>query len=58
LRASHSWPFTFTAAIDLNQDGTDELVVEASYRNGIAYKIISATGGKFAEIYTSYYRGQ
>jgi hypothetical protein len=48
----------FTAAIDLNQDGSDELVIEASYRNGTAYKIISATGAKYAEIYTSYYRGQ
>ncbi len=48
----------FTAAIDLNQDGSDELVIEASYRNGTAYKIISATGSKYAEIYTSYYRGQ
>src|SRR4029078_11733806 len=47
-----------TAAIDLNQDGTDELVVEASYRNGTAYKVISATASKYAEIYTSYYRGQ
>jgi len=48
----------FTAAIDLNQDGSDELVIEASYRNGTAYKIISAAGGKYDEIYTSYYRGQ
>jgi len=47
-----------TAAIDLNQDGTDELVVEASYRNGTAYKVISASAGKYSEIYTSYYRGQ
>ena len=48
----------FTAAVDLNQDGSDELVVEASYRKGTAYKIISATGSKYAETYTSYYRGQ
>ena len=48
----------FTAAIDLNQDGSDELVVEASYRNGTAFKVISPTGGKYAEVYTSYYRGQ
>ena len=47
-----------TAAVDLNQDGTDELVVEASYRNGTAYKVISATAGKYSDIYTSYYRGQ
>ena len=47
-----------TAAIDLNQDGSDELVVEASYRNGTAYKVISATAGRYAEVYTSYYRGQ
>ena len=48
----------FTAAIDLNQDGSDELVVEASYRNGTAFKVISATAGKYADIYTSFYRGQ
>jgi hypothetical protein len=47
-----------TAAIDLNQDGTDELVVEASYRNGTAYKVISATAGKYSDAYTSDYRGQ
>lgn len=45
------------AAIDLNQDGTDELVVEATYHNGTAYKVISATGNKYQEVYTSYYRG-
>jgi hypothetical protein len=48
----------FTAAIDLNQDGSDELVVEASYRNGTAFKVISSTAGKYADVYTSYYRGQ
>jgi hypothetical protein len=47
-----------TAATDLNQDGSDELVVEASYRNGTAYKVISATAGKYFDIYTTYYRGQ
>jgi hypothetical protein len=47
-----------TAAIDLNQDGSDELIVEASYRNGTAYKVISASGGRYSEIYSSYYRGQ
>jgi hypothetical protein len=47
----------FTAAVDLNQDGTDELLVEASYRIGTAYKVISNVGGKFEETFTSYYRG-
>ena len=47
----------FTASVDLDQDGTDELVVEASYRIGTAYKVISSTGGKFHETFTSYYRG-
>jgi hypothetical protein len=47
----------FTASMDLDQDGTDELVVEASYRIGTAYKIISSTGGKYQEVFTSYYRG-
>ncbi len=47
----------FTAALDLNQDGNDELVVEASYRLGTAYKVISMTGAKYEEIFTSYYRG-
>jgi hypothetical protein len=47
----------FTASIDLTQDGTDELVIEASYRGGTAFKVISGTGGKYQEIYTSYYRG-
>jgi len=47
----------FTAALDLNQDGTDELVVEASYRIGTAYKVISSVVGKYQEIFTSYYRG-
>jgi len=47
----------FTASVDLDQDGTDELVIEASYRIGTAYKIISSAGGKYQETYTSYYRG-
>ena len=47
----------FTASLDLNQDGTDELVVEASYRIGTAYKIISSVSGKYTETFTSYYRG-
>jgi len=47
----------FVASLDLNGDGTDELVVEASYRLGTAYKVISAPDGKFRESYTSYYRG-
>jgi len=46
-----------TASIDLNQDGTDELVVEASYRLGTAFKVISMVGEKYQEIFTSYYRG-
>jgi hypothetical protein len=48
----------FTAAVDLNQDGSDELVVELSYRNGTAFKVISPTAGKYSDVYTSYYRGQ
>ena len=44
-------------AVDLNQDGTDELVLEASYRIGTAYKVISSVVGKYQEIFTSYYRG-
>jgi hypothetical protein len=48
----------FTAAVDLNQDGTDELVIEASYRLGTAYKVISNAGGKYQETFASYYRGQ
>jgi hypothetical protein len=47
----------FTASMDLNQDGTDELVVEASYRIGTAFKVISMAGGKYQEVLTSYYRG-
>lgn len=47
----------FTAALDLNQDGTDEFLIEASYRVGTAYKVISMSGGKYQEIFTSYYRG-
>jgi hypothetical protein len=47
----------FTASVDLNQDGTDELVVEASYRIGTAFKVISMVGGKYQEVLTSYYRG-
>jgi hypothetical protein len=47
----------FTASIDLNQDGTDELVVEASYRLGTAFKVISMVGEKYQETFTSYYRG-
>ena len=38
-------------------DGTDELVVEASYRIGTAFKVISMVDGKYQEIFTSYYRG-
>ena len=47
----------FAASVDLNGDGTDELVVEASYRLGTAFKVISASDGKYQETYTSYYRG-
>jgi len=47
----------FIASVDLDQDGIDELVIEASYRIGTAYKVISNTGGKYQEIFTSYYRG-
>ena len=47
----------FTASLDLNQDGTDELVVEAGYRIGTAFKVISMVGGKYKEVFTSYYRG-
>ena len=47
----------FVAAVDLNQDGSDELVIEASYRIGTAYKVISSVGGKYQETFTSYYRG-
>jgi hypothetical protein len=47
----------FTASIDLNQDGSDELIVEASYRLGTAFKVISNVNGKYQEIFSSYYRG-
>ncbi|HEY2381659.1 MAG TPA: hypothetical protein VGK48_10825 [Terriglobia bacterium] len=47
----------FTASVDLDQDGTDELVVEASYRIGTAFKVISMTEAKYQEIFSSYYRG-
>jgi hypothetical protein len=47
----------FVASVDLNGDGTDELVIEASYRLGTAFKVISAPNGKYQETYTSYYRG-
>ena len=57
-KSENDYAAYFTAAVDLNQDGSDELVVEASYRKGTAYKIISAAGGRYAETYTSYYRGQ
>jgi hypothetical protein len=57
--ASTKDPFVayFTAAVDLDRDGTDELIVEASYRIGTAYKVISSVGGKYQEMFTSYYRG-
>jgi hypothetical protein len=47
----------FAASLDLNGDGTDELVIEASYRLGTAFKVISASTEKYQETYTSYYRG-
>jgi len=47
----------FTASLDLNQDGNDEFVIEASYRIGTAYKVIGEVGGKYQEILSSYYRG-
>ena len=47
----------FTASIDLNQDGSDELIIEASYRVGTAFKVISNVNGKYQEIFSSYYRG-
>src|SRR5439155_3358534 len=47
--ASSADPYVayFTASLDLNQDGTDELIIEASYRIGTAYKVISSMGGKY-----------
>jgi len=47
----------FVASLDLDGDGTDELVIEASYRLGTAFKVISNSNGKFQETFTSYYRG-
>jgi hypothetical protein len=47
----------FVASVDLNGDGTDELVIEASYRLGAAFKVISLSDGRYQETYTSYYRG-
>jgi len=47
----------FVASVDLDQDGNDELVIEASYRIGTAYKVISSSAGKYREVFTSYYRG-
>ncbi|PYS13936.1 MAG: hypothetical protein DMG15_09565 [Acidobacteria bacterium] len=47
----------FVASLDLDGDSTDELVLEASYRLGTAFKVISASGGNYRETYTSYYRG-
>jgi len=47
----------FAAAIDLNHDGADEFVIEASYRNATAFKVVSKTGGAYREILTSYFRG-
>ncbi|HLH31902.1 MAG TPA: hypothetical protein VKY31_11925 [Terriglobia bacterium] len=46
-----------TASLDLNQDGSDELIVEASYRIGTAFKVLSLSGSNYREILTSYYRG-
>jgi hypothetical protein len=57
-KSDHDYVAYFTAAIDLNQDGSDELVIEASDRGGTAYKVISAAAGKYQEIHSSYYRGQ
>ena len=47
----------FVASLDLNGDGNDDLVIEASYRLGTAFKVISLSDGKYRERYTSYYRG-
>ena len=47
----------FVASLDLNGDGNDELVIEASYRLGTAFKVISLSDAKYRESYTSYYRG-
>jgi hypothetical protein len=47
----------FTASADLDQDGNGEFIVEASYRIGTAYKVISETGGRYREVFSSYYRG-
>jgi hypothetical protein len=55
--ANEAYVAYFTASIDLNQDGNDELIIEASYRIGTAYKVISRVKGKYQETFTSYYRG-
>ena len=47
----------FVASLDLNGDGNDDLVIEASYRLGTAFKVISLSDAKYRESYTSYYRG-
>ena len=55
--AANPYVAYFVASLDLNQDGTDEFVVEASYRIGTAYKVISSVSGKYQETFSSYYRG-
>jgi len=45
------------AAIDLNGDGSDELVVGAVYYEGSSYKVFSFHEGKFVEVYDSFYHG-
>jgi hypothetical protein len=44
------------AGIDADRDGNDDLVVEARYAGGIAYKVIALVNGTYREVRATYLR--
>lgn len=45
------------AAVDLNGDGVDELVLSANYDEGSGYKVFSWKGGRLVQVYDAAYFG-
>ncbi len=50
------WP-EFIAAVDLDVDGIDELILHAGYSEGSSYKVFAFKKNRFVEIYNSEYYG-
>lgn len=52
-----NYSLSLLAAIDLTEDGRDELIMEAAYSEGTSYIVYGWNKGKLSEIYSSAYYG-